>query len=104
MRFVQITDTHIGQNPEFANYGHAPFSNLEAVVVAINALRFPVDFVLHTGDVVEDRSEGAYRLARRVLSRLRVPVHYVAGNHDDAAILQRVMLDRDTAGRAAFRR
>jgi Icc protein len=96
VRFIHIADTHVARNPEFTNYGHAPFSNLEALVDAINSLQFPIDFVLHTGDVVEDRSEEAYHVARRLFSRLRFPVYYVAGNHDDAAILQRVMLERKT--------
>ena len=95
MRFIHITDTHIARRPDFVSYGHSPFSNLVALVDAINALQFPVDFVLHTGDIVEDGSEDAYRLARRVFSRLRAPVYYAAGNHDDAAILQRVMLERE---------
>jgi 3',5'-cyclic-AMP phosphodiesterase len=98
MRFVHIADTHVARSPDFVNHGHAPLANLRALVDAINALRFPIDFVLHTGDLVEDRSEAAYRLARRELSRLRLPIYYVAGNHDDADILQGVMLDRAPAG------
>lgn len=95
VRFIHITDTHIAPDPSFANYGHEPLRNLEALVDAINALAFPVDFVLHTGDVVQDRSAAAYRLARGALDRLRVPIHYVAGNHDDACLLQEVLLGRD---------
>ncbi len=98
MRFIHVTDSHIAPDPAFTNYGHAPHANLVAVVDAINALPFPVDFVLHSGDVVQDRSEAAYRLAGSVLSRLRLPVRYVAGNHDDADILQRVLLGRSSSG------
>jgi Icc protein len=87
-----MTDSHIGPDPGFRNYGHSPHENLTALVDAINALTFPVDFVLHTGDVVEDRSEAAYRGARAILSRLRPPIRYVAGNHDDPAMLQRILL------------
>jgi 3',5'-cyclic-AMP phosphodiesterase len=99
LRFLQISDTHVAARPDFVNHGHAPGPNLGNLVDAINALRFPIDFVLHTGDVVEDRSEAAYRHARRVLSRLRLPIYYVAGNHDDADLLQNVMLDRGPVGR-----
>lgn len=94
MRFIHITDTHIAADPAFESYGRMPLARLEALVRAINVLTFPVDFVLHTGDLAGDGSEGAYLFARQVLSRLRAPVHYVAGNHDDAEILQRVMLRR----------
>ena len=94
MRFIHISDTHIAASPGFSNYGHAPLASLTALVDALNALTFNVDFVLHTGDVVEDRSEAAYRLAAVELSRLRFPVRYLAGNHDDADVLQRVLLGR----------
>ena len=95
MRFVHISDTHIGPTADFSHYGHAPLPNLEFIVDAVNALRFPVDFVLHGGDVVEDGSEEAYRLAQRALSRLRVPVLYVAGNHDNPPALQRIILGKE---------
>jgi Icc protein len=93
-----MTDTHIGPDPDFRNYGHSPLGNLTVLVETINALTFPADFVLHTGDVVEDRSEAAYRNARDVLSRLKLPVHYVAGNHDDPEKLQRTLLGRAPLG------
>ena len=98
MRFVHISDTHIAADPSYAQYGHAPLPNLKALVTTINALTFPVDFVLHTGDLAADGSEKAYQLARRVLARLRLPIHYVAGDHDDSDILQRSMLDRAPRG------
>jgi 3',5'-cyclic-AMP phosphodiesterase len=98
VRFIHVTDTHIAADPAFENYGHRPLANLAALVDAINALTFPVDFVLHTGDVAQDRSEAAYVAARAVLARLRLPVYYVAGNHDDAAVLERTMLGREPRG------
>jgi Icc protein len=95
VRFIHISDTHIAPDPGFTRDGASATASLEGLVEAINGLRFPIDFVLHTGDVAEDRSEGAYRLARGILSRLRLPVHYVAGNHDDPGLLQRVLLGRE---------
>ncbi len=98
LRFVHISDTHIFADPGFVHYGHAPFANLNGLVDAINALTFPIDFVLHAGDIVEDRSEASYRVARRVLDGLRAPIRYVAGNHDDADAMQRILLDRSPEG------
>ncbi|MBE2195486.1 MAG: metallophosphoesterase [Anaerolinea sp.] len=99
LRFIHLSDTHIGQTPDFANYGHNSLKNLEHLISHLNALPFPIDFVLHTGDVVEDRSEQAYRLAQPALAKLKYPIYYVAGNHDDPAHIQRVLLaktpDRD---------
>ena len=98
MRFIHITDSHIAADPAFKSYGHSPLENLALLVEAINALTFPLDFVLHTGDVVEDRSEAAYRNAGAILSTLRLPVYYLAGNHDDPAALQRVLMGRAPVG------
>ncbi len=98
MRFIHVTDTHVAADPAFVSHGRSPLERLQALVDTINSLSFPVDFVLHTGDLAEDRSEAAYVNARRVLARLRLPIHYVAGNHDDADALQRVMLGREPAG------
>jgi Icc protein len=95
MRFIHLTDTHIGPLPSFANYGHNSLQNLERIVDRINALPFTPDFVLHTGDVVEDWSEAAYKLAKPVLERIKFPVYYVAGNHDDPDKLQRILLNQE---------
>jgi Icc protein len=97
MRFVHITDTHIAADPAYARFGRTPVATLAALVRAINELSFPVDFVLHTGDVAEDRSEEAYRTAAELLSRLNAPAYFVAGNHDDGGLLQTILLGRATA-------
>jgi Icc protein len=98
MRFAHISDSHIGAQPGFVSNGHQALANLDALVETINALTFPVDFVLHSGDVSEDGSESSYRLAKAVLDRLRIPIRYVAGNHDDGDVLQRILLGGRRAG------
>lgn len=96
LRFVHLSDTHISDDPDYNGYD-GPFTaraGAEAMVRAVNALPFQPDFVLHTGDVAFDPVEKAYHSAREVLSQIKYPIHYLAGNHDDSAALQRVMLDR----------
>jgi 3',5'-cyclic-AMP phosphodiesterase len=91
LRFIHITDTHIGPTPDFAMYGQRALANLENTVAAINALSFRYDFILHTGDVIESLSANEYRLAQSALSKLKQPVYYVAGNHDDSQLLQTML-------------
>ncbi len=91
--FIHLTDTHITADPTFANYGHRPYDNLKQLIATINALPFPFDFVLHTGDVVNDGSIEAYQQAKHLFSDLRAPIYYLAGNHDHAPDLQRVLLN-----------
>jgi Icc protein len=94
MRFVHITDTHIGPTPDFLLRGFPALSTLEALVERINNLPFQPDFVLHTGDMVDDTSEASYALARPVLEKLKYPVYYVIGNHDRPLPMQRALLGR----------
>ena len=102
LKFIHISDTHLHPDPAYgadptrgrpsARYG------VEALVRAINAVPFEPDFVLHTGDVAYDSDPAAYGVAREVLGKIRWPVYYLAGNHDDRAALQRTMLDVPAEG------
>ncbi len=91
VRFIHITDTHIAADPAFTSYGHAPYANLHALVETINALPYTVDFIAHTGDVVEDGSAAAYALAYELLAKLKFPVRYLVGNHDNRERLQTML-------------
>ncbi|MBA3883759.1 MAG: metallophosphoesterase [Chthoniobacterales bacterium] len=82
VRFLHIPDSHIGSDPTFETCGHNPLRELRELVRVINALPFPFDFVLHTGDVVDESSEISYRFAASVLANLRAPIHYLPGNND----------------------
>lgn len=92
LRFLHITDTHIGPTESFELYGRSPLKYLRRLVEEINALGHNVDFVLHTGDVVDDRSVAAYQLYEQAIDDLTLPVHHVPGNHDDPAHLQRIVM------------
>lgn len=98
MRFIHITDTHVGPTPYYTLHGQPALLTLEALVDRINHLPFKPDFVLHTGDVTDDYSESAYALARAALSKLRYPIYYVVGNHDRPAPMLRGLLDKTPAG------
>ncbi len=96
LTFVHISDTHIGTDPEYGKQ-HTPHSTQEgarALVKAVNALPFNVDFILHTGDVVYDPVPEAYLTARDIMSELVRPVYYLSGNHDAGIELQRILLGR----------
>lgn len=57
----------------------------QRLVDQLNQMPFKPDFVVHTGDVTDEPHPAAYALARETLSRLRLPVYYVRGNHDSAS-------------------
>ncbi len=95
--FVQISDTHLHSDPAYTGpfTTVVPRPGVEAVIAQINALPFPVDFVLHTGDVMTDPvNSDEYLLAREVFSKLRFPIHFLAGNHDRVEAVQQVLMGR----------
>ncbi|MBW4439344.1 MAG: metallophosphoesterase [Pleurocapsa minor GSE-CHR-MK-17-07R] len=86
-----MSDTHFHLNPDytepFSVYG--PRLSTEKLIETINALPMPIDFVLHTGDVVHLPETGeSYTGARALLDTIRHPVLYVPGNHDNVAMFQ----------------
>src|SRR5437762_11867956 len=80
MRFIHITDTHVGPTATYGLPGKPALPTLEALVDTINNLPFKPDFVLHNGDVTDDASEAAYRLVKPILAKLKYPIYYVIGN------------------------
>lgn len=96
LRFVHISDTHIHPDPDMGTeYGpHTTQAGARALVESIRALPFTPDFVLHTGDVTYDPLPGAYATVAEIFAPLACPIHYVLGNHDAGADLQRVLLQR----------
>jgi DNA repair exonuclease SbcCD nuclease subunit len=82
--FVHISDTHIGHERELKVHNQLPFFQAEQIVNVVNNMAVLPDFVIHTGDVVNDPSPEAYQLASEVFTKLKVPIYYVTGNHDNA--------------------
>ncbi len=96
VRFLHISDTHIKVDPAFTLYGHRPYDALKQLVATINALPYAFDFILHTGDVVDDGFPESYTSAKSLLSELHAPIYYLSGNHDNARTLQRDLLGIET--------
>lgn len=82
--FVHISDTHIGSSVDFERHGHNSYRCARRLVEVINGLPQRPDFVIHTGDVVNDPDPQAYLLAARLFAELEAPIYYVVGNHDRA--------------------
>lgn len=83
VRFIHISDSHIGLTPEWDSFGNNAWDNTLAIVDYINTeLPFEPDFILHTGDVVFNPKSEAYPQAVKLFEKLRWPVYYVRGNHD----------------------
>jgi 3',5'-cyclic-AMP phosphodiesterase len=79
LRFVQISDTHIGFDKP-ANTDVT--ATLRAAIARIKAAPEPPAFVLHTGDLTHLSKPAEFDTLQQVLSDLSVPVFYVPGEHD----------------------
>lgn len=88
---LHISDTHIGPDEDFEVRGARSLARFDALIAEINGLDFVPDLIVHTGDVANDPHPAAYRLAAGRLSRLPAPVVFVTGNHDDAAMMRRLL-------------
>lgn len=79
LRFVQISDTHIGfskpANPD-------PLATLRETITKIKSLPEAPDFILHTGDITHLATPAQFDTAQKMLSELGVPIHFVPGEHD----------------------
>lgn len=99
---IQITDTHLFSDTARELYGVNTRQSLQAVLDDIRARDLPVDAILVTGDCVHDEGEQAYRLLGEMLAGLSVPVHYLPGNHDNATVLQSVLVNAPLDGMHHF--
>ncbi|MDF1851707.1 MAG: metallophosphoesterase [Verrucomicrobiales bacterium] len=92
MEFIHIGDTHFGPDEDLLIRGSNVCDRARQLVEEINSLSFVPDFVVHTGDVVNDPDTAAYELAAEALSALRMPVYYVTGNHDDVGMMEKALI------------
>lgn len=88
IRFIHISDTHIGPSKDFTLQGVQTFHPFEKVLEAISSLPFTPDFIVHTGDIAADPDEGSYALFQSAVQNISVPFYYVAGNHDDSMMVK----------------
>ena len=79
LRFVQISDSHIGFDKP-ANTDVT--ATLRAAIAKIKAEPEQPSFVLHTGDLTHLSKPAEFDTLQQVLSELSLPVFYVPGEHD----------------------
>jgi len=87
IRFVHLSDTHIGTSKEFLLHGVNTYFSFQSVLKEIQNLPFKPDFIIHTGDVVSDPDEKSYALFADMVKDISIPIYYVSGNHDDSLMI-----------------
>jgi Icc protein len=79
LRFVQISDSHIGFDKP-ANTDVT--ATLRAAIAKIKAAPEQPSFILHTGDLTHLSKPAEFDTLQQALSELSMPVFYVPGEHD----------------------
>jgi 3',5'-cyclic AMP phosphodiesterase CpdA len=80
---AQLSDPHVNDDDD------GPALALAAAVRAVAALDPAPGAVLVSGDLTEHGSVSEYERVRELLSALTMPVHVLAGNHDDREALRK---------------
>ena len=83
---AQVSDTHLLSDPSVSRWGQNPAENLASVM---NALP-PVDAIVATGDIADDGTIEAYRLADALIQGGARRRYFIAGNHDDSVAMAAV--------------
>ncbi len=87
IQLLQITDLHIAVPPRC--YAGDQISTDESLAWVLTQLREqPRDFLLCTGDLVNQPSQKSYQRLGEVLSVLPDPVYCLPGNHDSLPLAQ----------------
>ena len=86
--FLHISDLHILGEEDRIQHGADTGAILRQAVPLMNALQ--PDFIIASGDLISDESEGSYRRLQTLLKPVEAPIHFLMGNHDDRAAFRQI--------------
>jgi len=90
---AQFSDSHLFADKSGKHFDANVWQNL-LLVLADLAKRDNIDCVVFTGDLTQDHSELSYQHFADAVKKaqLKIPVHFLAGNHDDRELLTKYLL------------
>src|SRR6266568_8067229 len=83
MRIAHLSDLHLTRGP----LASQPAAALADAFARLLTVEPRPDCVIITGDLADTGHPDEYAALREILRRCPVPVHLLAGNHDDPAAL-----------------
>jgi len=95
VRVIQISDTHLFASADGEFDGVNTLASLRATLAKIKTSSDGHDFVVVSGDLVHEETDASYELLRSVLYSIDGTVCCIPGNHDDPALMQKHLRDRN---------
>ncbi|WP_029655267.1 3',5'-cyclic-AMP phosphodiesterase [Marinobacter daepoensis] len=90
LNVLQLTDPHLMAAADGSLLGVNTREGLSAVIEEVRRSHGQPDLILATGDITQDASPEAYRYFRDQLQAFDCPALWIAGNHDDSALLSSI--------------
>ena len=81
IKLLQVSDCHLARDPDADYRGQNADANLERLTES--ARRWAPDLLVLTGDLSEDASVESYCRIRDWARRIKCPVAWIPGNHDE---------------------
>lgn len=92
---VQLSDSHLFADADGSLLGMNTHDSLQRVIERVLAEQERVDLVLATGDLSQDGTEASYEHFRRMTAVIDSPARWLAGNHDEPLLMERVAAGTD---------
>ncbi|MGQ2387411.1 3',5'-cyclic-AMP phosphodiesterase [Acinetobacter ursingii] len=80
---IQITDTHLLEQPEHEFVGMNPEQSFHEVMTHIQQHYPQADAIIHTGDLAQAPRPKTYQRYLHFMQQLGIPFFHTPGNHDD---------------------
>ena len=87
LTLIQISDTHLYDDPEKKLYGVNPVNGLQRVLHHAIQYKQP-DSIFYTGDITHDGTAPAFQQFIAVNQPVACPIQVIAGNHDQADLMR----------------
>ncbi|WP_263261263.1 3',5'-cyclic-AMP phosphodiesterase [Pseudomonas sp. RIT-PI-S] len=84
---LQLTDSHLFAEADGTLLGMNTADSLRQVVERVMAEQPTVDLMIATGDLSQDGTLASYERFREMTACIDAPHHWMAGNHDEAAVM-----------------
>jgi Icc protein len=102
IQLIQITDTHLGDQPGEPLLGMDTDQSLAHVLDLIRKERKPADVMLATGDISNCGSVASYQRFYQLTRNLAAHALWLPGNHDSLPAMQQAMPGAEELSRSAY--